>query len=684
MRRLRRCLRMAGSGNISGAVRMRPPDLWLGHEEHSCPDTAAWDWDLRPLALGLPAEPLTVSGLDGVAPATGLDLAAVLAAAVGFADMAVVSELVQGVRDDSCCLRGTLLCAPHRGALAEFEQALSKTAKNISEGWATGGHELPCWPLRTCPYSVVDESVRAGKPKFRLTTDLSWPPPASLPAGKQGWVDSVNGAMDRSGWPPNRLLRVGEFAEAMAIMRGARRQRRVRVWSIDCEAFYRAVGRQRAELWRNGIILPDGVMLDERCCFGDAAAAVKCARVSNLVIYRMRKALAAFDVQHPTRDAAWLEWQRGRRAAAIEGGLGESEAEEWAALSWLGMYIDDTTGGGADDLLYTAAGEPVVRGGVHARRQTLHFELARGVLAEFGWVSAPSKEQPPAEVVEALGVVVDLAADSMTLSSGKRERYAAQARRVAAAATCSQGEFRELVGRLQFATICYPLGQQAMHSPWRALRTSFRLQGGGVCVSAALQRDLLWWAATLEDESHDGVPLARCDGPSSGAVIYADASVSGGDGGFSAWTVANDTVYMVAGVWTAAEREMLICDLELLASTFGLVAFERMLGERWVWSFTDNTVAEAAMRNGRARSPQMQAMLARRGVWLHERGLLEVPRRISSAANVWADVGSRPELGGVGAVRDMAREMGLAFRELRVPDEWRDTGGLLMAEPVWG
>ena len=77
-------------------------------------------------------------------------------------------------------------------------------------------------------------------------------------------------------------------------------------------------------------------------------------------------------------------------------------------------------------------------------------------------------------------------------------------------------------------------------------------------------------------------------------------------------------------------------------------------------------------------------MLARRGVWLHERGLLEVPRRISSAANVWADVGSRPELGGVGAVRDMAREMGLAFRELRVPDEWRDTGGLLMAEPVWG
>lgn len=89
------------------------------------------------------------------------------------------------------------------------------------------------------------------------------------------------------------------------------------------------------------------------------------------------------------------------------------------------------------------------------------------------------------------------------------------------------------------------------------------------------------------------------------------------------------------------------------------------------------------MRHGRARSLPMQAMLARRGAWLHERGLLEVPRRISSAANVWADVGSRPELGGVAAVRAMAAEMELGFREWVVPAEWRDTAGLLRDDPVW-
>ena len=74
---------------------MRPADMWLDHAEHSCPDTAPWDWDLRPLLLGLPAVPMAVSGVDGVRPATSLDLAAVLAAAEGFVDMAIVSEMVQ-------------------------------------------------------------------------------------------------------------------------------------------------------------------------------------------------------------------------------------------------------------------------------------------------------------------------------------------------------------------------------------------------------------------------------------------------------------------------------------------------------------------------------------------------------------------------------------------------------------
>ena len=126
---------------------------------------------------------------------------------------------------------------------------------------------------------------------------------------------------------------------------------------------------------------------------------------------------------------------------------------------------------------------------------------------------------------------------------------------------------------------------------------------------------------------------------------------------------------MVADDWTEAERGMLICELELLASTFGLVSFEPYLG-RWVVSFTDNTVAEAAMRAQRARSPAMQAVLQRRCQWLREHGLLESARRVASKANVWADVGSRPELGGWRAVQRMAESMGRRFQRVCVPDEW--------------
>ena len=67
----------------------------------------------------------------------------------------------------------------------------------------------------------------------------------------------------------------------------------------------------------------DGFQVDERCCFGDAAAATKCARISNFLASRIRGALAKFDAAHPTRDAAWLVWRAERRA----------ERQLWAVAS---------------------------------------------------------------------------------------------------------------------------------------------------------------------------------------------------------------------------------------------------------------------------------------------------------------------------------------------------------------
>ena len=69
---------------------------------------------------------------------------------------------------------------------------------------------------------------------------------------------------------------------------------------------------------------------------------------------------------------------------------------------------------------------------------------------------------------------------------------------------------------------------------------------------------------------------------------------------------------------------------------------------------------------------------------MRTRQIVEEPRRITSAANVWADVGSRPEKGGAVEVERQAREMGFSVRHVAVPPRgWRSTSGLQEAEPTW-
>ena len=659
MRRLRRCLRAARRGDASLARRMRPDDLWLAHELHSVEATAAWPWDLRPLLHGGPAVPF---GWETEGPDTGVALEAWLADAAGFVDAAIVAEVVRGVGDDSQCRRGTLLCAPHAGALERYDVAAGKLLAGVEAGWCECSAVLPCWPLRTSPYSVVDESERAGRPKFRLTTDLSWPLRGSM-WDVGGEVDSVNAAMDRSRWPENPLVRVRQVAEAAAILHGGGDGRRVRLWSLDCEAFYRQVGRRRAELWRNAVLTADGVQLDRRCCFGDAAAATKCARVSNYLVWQMRRALQSFDDAHPAREAGWVQWQGERRALGLS-----------AALFWAAIYIDDTAAASADDLLFGADGAPVCGSdGVQQRRAAAHFAIARGVLERYGWASAPSKEQPPGTRLEVLGVELDMDTWRMNLSEGKCTRYGNQARTVAALDRCSRADFEQLLGRLQFATQCHPVARQRLHSCWRLARASFRLSGGDVRLPAAVRGDLRWWAELLGREGGVGVPLAATALRDDWPAIYADAS---GSIGFAAWAVLGDEMLYVVGEWSADERErLIIADLEFLASTFGLVALAPLLGGR-VTSFTDNVVAEAAMRAAAPRTAAMQWLSARRAAWILAAAAVEGVARVTSANNRWADLGSR---GAMRQAMDEAMALGLWPRRVAVPREWRDTTAMLAA-----
>ena len=682
LRAWERCRHFAERGNLRQAKKVRPPDLWISADDSMQPAALPWNWDLRPLMRGEPAVPWATSGVDGIEPPTSLDLVAFREAQQeaggesGFTDEAILSEVVSGVNDDVGGERGTLLCAPHVSALVSWDVASERTARNVSKKWAFEA-ELPCWPIRACPYGVVDESSRAGEPKWRLTNDLSWPPPFTLPDGGGGFVKSHNEAMDRSGWPPNAMMLVKSLGEAAAIMQlsGAP----VEAWSADCDSYYRTMGRQRAQIWRNAMAVAGGFQVDERCCFGSAADATKCSRITNFIIHEARRAMAEVDARYPSIDPRIQAWQR-RRREALDASTEASTGEHADALGAAGGYIDDLSGVSFADECVSADGQPLLRAGTPVRRSTLHFEALVRTLERYGYTSKPSKEQPPGGSIEVLGVKLDLAMGRMTLLEKKRRRYAKCISEALMHESMAYSEYLKLMGRLQSASQCFPRGKLWLSAAWRVGRARFRLSSGRVLLTRKVRGELERWRAELSRAEHSGVPLASraairsCGEPGAGA-IYADAS---GEIGWCAWTVAGEELLTVSGEWSEAERAgLIIAEKELFASTVGVIALAQATGMSDAWSFTDNTVALSAMRSMTPSTPRMQELAAARVEWMVEHGVREAAERISTKANLWADWGSRGKLMDV---ERQAQQMGLRVRRVEPPPEWRSAAFLLRVE----
>ena len=644
------------------ARRMRPPDVWLPADTHQTPETRPWVWDFTPLETGGEARPMPISGRQGVEPDTELRLEALrsLRRQQTFADEAILDEMIDGILDDVVEppeARGTLLCAPHLSALKNWHVATERVSRNVARDWAYES-SLPCWPLHACPYGLVDESERAGEAKWRLTNDLSWPPPGALPAGGGEFVRSHNDSMDRDDWPVNRLIHVRQVAESAAIMQTAGVP--VKLFSIDCESFYRKMGRQRSQWWRNAMVVSGGFQVDKRCCFGSAADAAKCARVSNVLASEMRKAFRAIDAQYPSRDAAILEWQAARRSARI----GCADYATCDDLGTLGFYIDDAPACSFDDPLFDHAGEAVWRDGVHVTRAQMHFQAMRDVLRQYGHESKASKEQAPRTRLEVLGVVIDVQQCRMWLTPQKAEAYEKKVAAALQERTMDRTDYLRLLGRLQFAASLYPRARQWMHAAWRVARARFRLSGDRVQITARVHADLRRWRQELNNPQHEGVPLAcrrdvACMGEPETGAMYADAS---GEWGWGAWTVVDDRLLWCGGKWSETVRERLhINEKELFASTAGLMTLAPAAGLKSVHNFTDSTVAMGAMRSFTATSPRMQEMLVTRTEWMLRTRVAEAVFRCTYHHNLWADLASR------GFAAEMGRQaQALGLRPVRV------------------
>ena len=671
MRQLRRCLRCARQGRVRLAKRLRPSDLWMPASECMPPDVRPWDWDTTPLERGGLAVPTAPGRLCG-RPECDVNVAAMLAAAEGFSDRALLTELVHGVDDgaDTRAERGVLLCAPHAGGLELVAQAEAKITKSVDMGWASVHDAVPRWPLRVVPWSMVDESEKAGKPKYRMTIDLSWPKPGMLTG-----VTSVNDAADRSGWPTPRMLRLGEIAEAAGVM--AASGVRVHVWCIDAVAFYRKYGRRRDQ-WHRQMMLNARAqwVLDRRPQFGGASVAVTLGiRAANLNAHHVRRRLRDFDHDHPPQDRKLLAWVRSREMLAQDSG---GSRERWVALHVVGCFVDDTPGVSfADVVLVKTEWLRVLTVGGWRDRASCHFEVARAALVELGHESAVEKEQPPAGANIVLGALVSVQDNCVTLSADKRDRYARMAREVAGMDACPLALFRRLLGRLLFAAVMYPRARQWLHECFGAVRAQYRTMRAVVVVSREVRRQLLRWADELEWAGHPGVPLASVGPmPPPGGLgtvsIYADAS---GETGFHAWAVVEGCMFWVAGKWSAAEREQLIiCEKEMIASNMGLMLIVAELHATLVHEFTDNTVVLATLRSLTPRTPGMQELVRRRVAFLNASEIRTAAHRISSKNNLWADQGSR---GLADEVVRQALQLGLSTRRLHPTLVQRSTEALL-------
>ena len=591
---------------------------------------------------------------------------------MGFEDQGIVSELAYGVSDDNpgeC--KATVLSPPHEGALLFYAEALKKLEKDHVRGWSTGGWRLPFWPMRANAYSVIEE-VRAAGTKYRMVIDLSWP---RWEGGAEG-PRSVNAAIDRSGWPTVGMPRPMQVAESAAILLTAGGP--VKLWGFDCEAYYRKVGRQNAEINRNCIWVRGGFVVDPREQFGDASAAVKCVRMSGLLAKEVQREMRQVDEWYPPREEWVLAWLAAR----------PPDDGRRSRLAFFGMYVDDGAGGSIDDSLHWAADGSPVRAvgpdeegkeegwrGRHLRRAEVHFWHAVAAIERTGHVSEPTKEQPPGESLSTLGVGVSLPDRRARLLAAKREKYAAEALEVAKMRMCSLHRLEEITHKLLYAASVFPQGRQWLHPLFRALRATYRLRRrSAVPISMRVRMALQSWAAELRRPGHEGVPLAsRARFPELGEAgvmgAYSDAS---GEFGFGAWAWAGGRKLLyTCEQWGEAERPLHINLKELVALAASTKAF---VGE-WphvshVREFTDNTCTEWAAHGLTPRTAAMQRVMARRVATLVERSVYTHVARVATGENVWADWLLRE--GGEALFLRQTAQMGLEVERVAAAEWWRD------------
>ena len=96
-----------------------------------------------------------------------------------------------------------------------------------------------------------------------------------------------------------------------------------------------------------------------------------------------------------------------------------------------------------------------------------------------------------------------------------------------------------------------------------------------------------------------------------------------------------------------------------------------------MYSYTDNTVALAAMRSLSPKAAPMQQLTAARIQWMRAHGVREVAERVSTTANLWADLLSRQ--GGVDLFEQQVAALDMQLVWCKPPADWASARAALTA-----
>lgn len=627
LRRISECIALAFAGHEQQAVAKRPRPLHIPLKLMFTAEASGYGpLDLRPILLSTgPAVQLQPSSYPEDPPSSGTNPFFCLLHSYGFPDLQIVSFECNGFADRSSMPLESMLAPPNVSALKAISVFAAEMNKSLKEGFISDFFVFcPTWPFVGDPITIA---WRNDKP--RLCWDKSGPRvPSFIP---------FNSTLDRVELPIICYVSIACLARDAAILSVSRAE--VKLWGGDLSKFYRRSARQRCEVWKQGVISPQGCSVDFRCQFGDADQCNEQNRHAFHGIWIVRRLMKCLDDFFPSRDPLVLAYIASRIEEGCDALLG-------VAFS----FFDDVHGASINDPLFLSDDSPLLDAeGRSISRADLHFGAMLSVFTSMGHTFGDDKLQPPSFTLTLLGALMRMRERHVVVHPDKRPVYIEELQKAEVAESMCRDELNSLAHKLIYCSSIVVRMRPWLFPIFRCLYAPTRTSRA--LLSSAARSSLRRCRLALETADDHPLPFAAVESfPAGGddlAVLYADAAGDGDNPGWGFWWVEGNNLYFAFGEWSAAQLAIPIHALELWASTVGLMTlFRRKLSgsSPFVLEYTDNAASEFVADSQQSRCRFLQALLLARCDFFDASNVCSLPQRVASVHNLWADWLSRGEV----------------------------------------